>query len=205
MRIGIKATCRNGHTQTIWSEGLSLEWVKEWAGLMDGTSLFYLKPVGAEEKTTIGHCGVCGSRFTTEIIEDTPPTPPPVDRSARCLADGSPETPDHRELGADGQQKGYIVLTPAERAKGFVRPVRSSYVHVGRMQEFENPDHPSGAVQNWSQRIGGCGKVTTMGRAVAETYARDPGFYNGTFCCACGSHFPLDEFVWQGTEEQVGS
>jgi hypothetical protein len=30
-----------------------------------------------------------------------------------------------------------------------------------------------------------------MGRAIAETYARDPKFYGGTFCCNCGAHYPL--------------
>lgn len=54
----------------------------------------------------------------------------PVDRGARVLADGSPETPDHREINPlTGQQKGYIVLSAAERAKGFVRPVRETYTH----------------------------------------------------------------------------
>lgn len=27
----------------------------------------------------------------------------------------------------------------------------------------------------------------------------------GTFCVACRVHLPLDEFVWKGTREQVGS
>jgi len=105
----------------------------------------------------------------------------PVDRSARVLADGSPVTPDHRELQPNGQQKGYVVLSDAERAKGWVRPFRDSYKHLK------------------------CGSVTTMGRKLAETYARDPGFYSGTFCVGCGAHYPLKEFVWTGGGEQVGS
>jgi hypothetical protein len=106
----------------------------------------------------------------------------PVDRSARALTDGSAETPDHREINpATGQQKAYVVLTAEERAKGFVRPVRQSYKHLG------------------------CGTETTMALAIAETYARDPGFYDGTFCVCCGRHFPLDQFVWAGTSEPVGS
>lgn len=105
----------------------------------------------------------------------------PVDRSARCLTDGSPVTEDHRELLPNGQQKGYVVLSAEERAKGFVRPVRRSYVHQA------------------------CGSVTTMGLSLAETYARDPGFYSGTFCCTCSAHFPLEQFRWEGTDEQVGS
>jgi hypothetical protein len=100
-----------------------------------------------------------------------------------CLADGSPVTPDHREINPDtGQQKGYVVLTPEERAKGFIRPVRRSYIHKP------------------------CGVVTTMGAALAETYARDPKFYSGTFCCACRKHFPLDQFIWDDASgEIVGS
>lgn len=100
---------------------------------------------------------------------------PPVDRTQRTLTDGSPETPDHRELRPDGMQKGYIVLSPEERARGFVRPVRRTYVHQK------------------------CGVATTMGVALAETYARDPAFYSGTFCVACRAHFPVGEageFVW---------
>jgi hypothetical protein len=46
-----------------------------------------------------------------------------------------------------------------------------------------------------------------MGRALAETYARDPYFYSGTFCVACGAHFSVGEdgeFDWlDGTK--VGS
>jgi len=98
------------------------------------------------------------------------------------LTDGSPVTGDHREINADtGQQKAYVVLSDDERAKGFVRPVRDTYTHKV------------------------CGADTTMGKAIAETYARDPYFYNGTFCCNCKKHLPLNEFVWKGTEEQVGS
>lgn len=101
------------------------------------------------------------------------------------LTDGSPVTPDHREIDpATGMQKAYVVLSAEERAKGFVRPVRRSYRHLT------------------------CGVVTTMGLALAETYARNPAFYSGTFCAGCGSHFPVGadgQFVWDGTDEKVGS
>lgn len=107
----------------------------------------------------------------------------PVDRSARVLLNGQPESavPDYREPDASGMQKSYVVLTPEERAKGFVRPVRRSYVHKP------------------------CGTVTTMSVAIAETYARDPKFYSGTFCVGCRSHYPLDQFVWEGTSKTLGS
>jgi len=114
----------------------------------------------------------------------------PVDKSAIQLTDGSPVPEDwsHTEHTASGQQKGYIVLTETERSKGFVRPVRDSYRHEK------------------------CGHVTTMGRALAETYARDPKFYSGTFCSTCRKHFPVGpegEFIWlesNGAErEKVGT
>lgn len=114
---------------------------------------------------------------------DREPTEP-VDRSCVTLVDGRPVTPDHRDLKPNGQQKDYVVLCADERAKGFVRPVRTSYRHLK------------------------CGTVTTMSRPLAETYARDPGFYSGTFCCGCRAHFLVGatgEFVWESTNEKVGT
>ena len=164
----------------------------------------------------------------------TQPEPPPVDRSARQLVSGQPVPADqsHTELKNNGQQQDYVVLTPEERAKGFVRPVRCAYQHVGpsgpknpmrdltpeeneRYADFgyvQFEAYPSGEScvtgRFWTQAqllAKGCGAVTTMSRALAETYARDPKFYGGTFCCGCGKHLPVDEFVWDGTDERVGS
>lgn len=91
------------------------------------------------------------------------------------LADGTQVYPAHRELKPNGQQRDYVVLAEEERAKGFVRPVRRTYVHQK------------------------CGAATTMSQTIAETYARQPDFYSGTFCVGCGAHFPVGEdgeFVW---------
>jgi hypothetical protein len=81
--------------------------------------------------------------------------------------------------GADDEPvemaEAYLVLSDAERAKGFVRPVRSSYRHET------------------------CGAVTVMGIGIAETYARQPDFYGATFCVRCSMHRPVGpdgEFVW---------
>ena len=47
--------------------------------------------------------------------------------SNTTLTDGSPVTPDHREIDpATGSRRGYVVLSAEERAKGFRRPVRCS-------------------------------------------------------------------------------
>lgn len=79
------------------------------------------------------------------------------------------------------QHEAYLVLSEEERAKGFVRPVRRSYVHA--------------------RELGGCGAVTRMSQAIAETYAREPHFYGATYCVRCQRHLPVGsegEFVWDG-------
>lgn len=106
----------------------------------------------------------------------------------------APGDPGLREIKSDGQQAVYLVLSEEERQRGFVRPVRHAYRHLA------------------------CGVVTTMGQALCETYSRDPKFYGGTFCCGCGSHFPLRDyrteqlkandgwaFLWEPDGDPVGS
>ena len=101
--------------------------------------------------------------------------------SDRTLTDGSPVTDDHRDIDPEtGQQKGYVVLSEAERAQGFIEPVRRSYVHQV------------------------CKTKTTMAQSLAETFARQPDFYAGTFCACCRDHFPLYQFKWDGTDITVG-
>lgn len=122
------------------------------------------------------------ANLAEESAKAKQPKPIPVNYDAVTLTDGSPVTEDHREIEpSTGMQKGYVVLSAEERANGFVRPVRRSYKHLS------------------------CGSTTTMGIALAETYARCPDFYSGTFCSNCREHYPLDQFVWSGTTEQVGS
>ena len=83
-----------------------------------------------------------------------------------------------KNIQENGQQEAYLILSDEEREKGFVRPLRKSYTHIK------------------------CGTITTMGNKIAETYARDPSFYGGTFCSGCGKHFNLLEkgerqFLWE--------
>lgn len=114
------------------------------------------------------------------------------------LTDGSPVTDDHKELLPNGQQKGYVVLSEEERKKGFTRPVRQSYVHVG----FEPEMDGTVLIKNGRN---GCGALTKMSLPLAETYARNPKFYSGTFCVGCRTHRTVAEFYWDGTNEVVGS
>jgi hypothetical protein len=131
------------------------------------------------------------------------------------------------------QHIGHWILSEEERSKGFVRPVRLSYKHVG-----VRPKHPTreltpeekvrfkdcnyvayeaypegGALTGryWTQKQldSGCGgSITSMPRPIAETIARQPDFYGGTFCCRCGDYFPIGEageFVWLDDESRVGT
>ena len=140
-----------------------------------------------------------------------------------------------------GQHEIYLVLSKEEIAKGFIRPYRDTYVHVGKKlhyhsidRVFEKPEKNTLngkyyiAILNvmgsegkiiggsyvteeeldaWKTKklIGGCNTETKMGSAFAETYARNPKFYQATFCCHCNKHLPVEEFVWAGTKELVGS
>lgn len=138
------------------------------------------------------------------------------------------------------QHDTYLILSDEERAKGFIRPVRQSYVHVGKKVELDGtleelskeekersgmgyfafirytpgagsaigryirqPEYD--AIKTGETHIGGCGTRTTMALPLAETYSRAPGFYGSTYCCGCQKHLPVDEFVWDGTNELVGS
>lgn len=161
----------------------------------------------------------------------------PVRVRARGRGTPAPEdapTPTEERL-ADGQYADHWVLSPAERAKGFVRPVRHSYRHVGlegpryplRELTAEEKDrfaafryvafevYPDAAEpltgRYWTQAkldaVGqGCGAVTTMtGHSLAETYARDPHFYGSTFCVGCRDYLSVAEFVWEDDGTRVGS
>ena len=94
-------------------------------------------------------------------------------------ADGHWDKPAPKPLKEDGQHGAYWILPESERAKGFIRPVRRSYIHTV------------------------CGALTTMGQAIAETFARNPKYYSDTLCIKCGVHLPVDQFVWDGTGPAV--
>lgn len=122
--------------------------------------------------------------------------------------------PADPRLGEDtrafGQNGVYLVLSPEERAKGFVRPVRHSYRHVGIRPQHELRDltdeereryrqfgyvkfeaYPgegsvTGRFWTLAQLSSGCGTVTTMG-----------------FCVGCNKHLALEEFAWEPDGESM--
>jgi hypothetical protein len=154
------------------------------------------------------------------------------------LATTKGDTVDHAlasQTEATGQHESYVVLAPEERAKGFVRPYRDSYEHVGIRPTYptraltaeegerfaggnyvafeaypdDAPEKRNNSITGryWTaaQLSSGCNTVTTMGRALSETYARDPRFYGLTFCVHCNRHLPVAEFTWTKDGERVGS
>lgn len=83
--------------------------------------------------------------------------------------------PGLKRYRTDGMQDKYLVLSEEELAKGFIRPVRTQYIHLV------------------------CEAVTWMSEPLAQTYARNPGFYTGTWCARCKFHAPVGadgEFRW---------
>lgn len=144
-----------------------------------------------------------------------------------------PNDPDLGHGVNDGpvpQNKKYLVLSSAELSKGYTRPYRTSYIHLG-----QRPKHPTrdltpdelkqykawnyvkyemypaselplvGKYWTAAQLKNGCGAVTTMGPELSATYARDPKFYGSTYCVGCKRHLHVSEFRWTLDEELVGS
>lgn len=128
------------------------------------------------------------------------------------------------------QHEVYLVLSEEERRKGFVRPLRNKYIHVGKRPKypltdltpeeheryrnvgyvkFEKYPEESGKLgRYWTQKqldSKGCGVETVMGNALSETWARDIYFYGATYCVGCQKHLPVDEFVWSADGDVVGS
>lgn len=121
-------------------------------------------------------------------IDATPPRKPEAEPQAPApYQAGLTTDPTDPRLGHGSddkpgpQNKVYLVLSPEERGKGFVRPLRRSYRHDT------------------------CRGVTTMGLALCETYARNPKFYGSTYCAICLMHKPVGEFKWTEDNAVVGS
>lgn len=129
------------------------------------------------------------------------------------------------------QHEVYLVLSKEEIDKGFVRPYRDTYRHVGirpkyttrnltsdELERYKNENyvlyeiypesiHPITG-KFWTEdqlNSSGCGTTTTMNRRIAETYARNPKFYGATYCVHCRKHLPLEEFVWDNDNTIVGT
>ncbi len=138
------------------------------------------------------------------------------------------------DTGPVPQHGTYLVLSEEERAKGFVRPLRRAYLHVGppgpthplrdltgdqqtryleyAYVKYEDYGGTEGSVVGrfWTQaqldKVGkGCGTETRMGLVLSETTARDPHFYGATYCVGCSMHLPVEEFTWVEDGQRLGT
>ena len=138
------------------------------------------------------------------------------------------------EVDETGMQKAYLVLSDDERKRGWVRPLRRSYTHVGptgpqhplrdltgeettrymeygyvKYEDYEGEEgKPLGRFWTQAQldKVGnGCRVSTKMGLELCETYAKQPSFYGRTFCVGCREHLDVEEFVWDEDGQRVGS
>lgn len=129
------------------------------------------------------------------------------------------------------QNEVYLVLSEEARKKGWVRPYRDQYKHVGirpkhptrplnekeqrtwgedkngfvLFEQYPEGQNPTGRYWTQAELDSGCGAVTTMGRALSETYAANPGFYGSTYCVGCCMHKRVSEFIWTTDGQRVGS
>jgi len=122
-----------------------------------------------------------------------------------------------------GQDEVHLVLSKKERAKGFIRPLRHSYIHSGKQPKYSLRDLDEDELERhkgcgyvkyeeypesespicgrfWTQKgldkMNGCGTITKMTSELAETHARDPKFYGGTYCVGCQEYLSVEEFKW---------
>jgi hypothetical protein len=155
----------------------------------------------------------------------------------RTTTDGQPPDPGYEAASAPGpinpetgQHRAYWVLSEEERKKGWVRPLRRKYVHVGlkpkyplrdltqdeletygldfdKYEEYPEESERPATGRFWTKKelAGGCGVVTSMGLALCETYSANPKYYSSTFCAGCRTHLPVEEFVWDEDGQEVGA
>ena len=145
--------------------------------LAEDKTLFFMRWIRAQVETN-EKPGVV-PETTREQIASTV-HPPEHSRPSSSLTD-DPADPRLHQQKENGQNEVYLILSDEERAKGFIRPLRRSYIHST------------------------CGTKTYMGLKLCETYARNPKFYGATFCCGCNTHLPVGEFNWAEDGEVVGS
>lgn len=112
----------------------------------------------------------------------------------------------YQHVGIAGPRYPLRDLTPEEQE----RWGESGYA---KYEPYPPGAHGSALGHLWTQadldKVGkGCGTVTSMPVSIAETYAANPGYYGSTFCCGCGTYLPVGakgEFVWDGTQDRVGT
>lgn len=83
---------------------------------------------------------------------------------------------DYGEKLESGQYEDHPTIDEGE----FVEPIRHVYIHDD------------------------CGGATKMTTKLAASWARDPDYYDYTFCLDCGDYYPVEDFAWKDTGNQLG-
>lgn len=166
-------------------------------------------------------------RCTVKGTPSDPDAPKGVPTGAK-LADG--QYANHFVLCPEDRAKGYVEpyrekyvhvgppgprfslrdLTPDEEER--LNEGANAEDRVVKYEDYPESERPA-VGRIWTQKDldrvdKGCGTVTIMPKACAETYAAQPDYYGSTFCCGCGKYFPVGargEFVWEGTDQRVGT
>jgi len=85
---------------------------------------------------------------------------------------------DYGDKDEDGQYENYPVIEEGHEPE-FKQEPRKSYIHEK------------------------CGVKTTMRGELPESIARDPTWYDKTFCYGCKDHVPVEEVHWEDGNDWV--
>lgn len=116
-------------------------------------------------------------------------------------------------VGKPGPKYSLRDLTEEEEIR-FNKGVGSDDLNrIVKYEEYPESEHPSlgrfWTLPELHNVAKGCGTLTRMPKACAETYAAKPGYYGSTFCCGCNQYLPVGrdgEFVWdRETMQRVGT
>lgn len=111
-------------------------------------------------------------------------------------------------VGPPGPEFDLVELTAEQRER-----LGEDFVEGMKYEPYPEDRHPALGCYWTPEKLAkvgkGCGTLTRMPAACAETYAVQPGYYGSTFCCYCGAYFPVGrdgEFVWdRESMQRVGT
>ena len=68
--VKIRLECRNGHSSEMLVGGMTKEEAKDFCGILDGSSPFFVHSPREPEnqQTLIGRCVICGAIFDAQVV-----------------------------------------------------------------------------------------------------------------------------------------
>lgn len=129
-------------------------------------------------------------RYSSDLIQEA------TQKTITLVTEDPNDSKLREPAGVGGLKAAYLVLPAAVRRAVRNRPYRNSYRHIGQVVESDS---------NRQQAARPCNAATTLARPIAETFAAQPSFYASTYCSACHTHLPIQEFIWEDDGSVVGS